>query len=109
MADGSVALKADKYQEANCCPGTISYLVRASSNATYLDTYAHFDSLQQISRVCRKLPIHVVWGTKEGLIPEIARPSVSDRSQGRVVASVTRLTGSHMVRFIFALVPRRSN
>ncbi|KAJ6561173.1 alpha/beta-hydrolase [Mycena vulgaris] len=80
-SDGGVALKCDKYQEANCCP----------------DTYAHFDSVAQISRVCRTLPIHIVWGTKEGLIPEIARPSVSDRSQGRLVASVTRLTGTHML------------
>ena len=53
-SDGQVALKCDKYQEANCYP----------------DTFAHFDSVEQMRRICRAVPVHIVWGTQDDLVPE---------------------------------------
>ncbi|KAJ7446314.1 Alpha/Beta hydrolase protein [Mycena latifolia] len=81
MPDGSVTLKCDKHQEATGYP----------------DTHAHFDSLDQVARVCRTVPIHIIWGTRDDLVPEIARGTISDRSKGRFVASITRVEGGHML------------
>ncbi|KAJ6537815.1 Alpha/beta hydrolase fold-1 [Mycena capillaripes] len=80
-ADGKVTLKCHKSQEATCYP----------------DTYAHFDSVEQVRRICRTVPIHIVWGSREDLVPEAARGSISDRTKGRAVASITRMKGGHML------------
>ncbi|KAJ6526661.1 hypothetical protein B0H19DRAFT_900282, partial [Mycena capillaripes] len=51
-SDGKVTLKCDKSHEANC----------------YMDKYAHFDSVEQVGRVCRALPFHVIWGDRDDII-----------------------------------------
>ncbi|KAJ6498272.1 Alpha/beta hydrolase fold-1 [Mycena vulgaris] len=79
--DSKVTLKCDKLHEANC----------------YMDKYAHFDSVDQVGRVCRTLPFHIVWGDRDEIVPEAGRGSISDRSQGRFVASITRMEGGHML------------
>ncbi|KAJ7212532.1 Alpha/Beta hydrolase protein [Mycena pura] len=79
--DGKVTLKCDKLHEANC----------------YMDKDAHFDSVDQVGRVCRTLPFHIVWGDRDDIVPEAGRGSISDRSQGRFVASITRIEGGHML------------
>ncbi|KAJ7446320.1 Alpha/beta hydrolase family-domain-containing protein [Mycena latifolia] len=81
MPDGSVTLKCDKYQEPNCYP----------------DTFAHFDSVDHMARACSTVPVHIVWGTRDDLVPEIARGSISDHSKGRLVTSITRVEGGHML------------
>ncbi|KAJ7301501.1 hypothetical protein DFH08DRAFT_614709, partial [Mycena albidolilacea] len=80
--DGGVTLKCEKSQEANCYP----------------DTYCHFDSVEYVCRICWTVPLHIVWGTQEDdLVPEPTRGSISDRSKGRFVASITRMKGGHML------------
>ncbi|KAJ6609419.1 Alpha/beta hydrolase family-domain-containing protein [Mycena sp. CBHHK59/15] len=81
-SDGEVTPKCDKHQESSCYP----------------DTFPHFDSMNQISRIWRTIPVHIIWGTRnDELIPECARGSVSDPSQGRGAASITRMKGGHML------------
>ncbi|KAJ6474777.1 hypothetical protein C8R45DRAFT_907264 [Mycena sanguinolenta] len=80
--DGNVRLKCNKFHEANA----------------FMDKEAHFDSVDQVRRVCRTLPFHVVWGNRDDIVPEAGKGSISDRSQGRFVASITKMEGGHMVR-----------
>ncbi|KAJ7463512.1 hypothetical protein B0H11DRAFT_2053173 [Mycena galericulata] len=79
--DGKVTLKCDKSHEANA----------------FMDKVAHFDSVDQVGRVCRTLPFHIVWGDRDDIVPEAGKGSISDRSQGRYVASITRMEGGHML------------
>ncbi|KAK7049111.1 CN hydrolase domain-containing protein [Favolaschia claudopus] len=53
------------------------------------DTDSQFGAIDQISKICRLIPFHVVWGIKDHLIPQLSRGSISDRSQGRIAASET--------------------
>ncbi|KAJ7307784.1 Alpha/beta hydrolase family-domain-containing protein [Mycena albidolilacea] len=79
---GEITPKCDKHQESTCYP----------------DTFAHFDSMKQVTRVWRTVPMHIVWGTRDDeLVHESARGAVSDPSQGRGAASVTRMKGGHML------------
>lgn len=79
---GEITPKCNKHQESTCYP----------------DTFAHFDSMKQVTRVWRTVPMHIVWGTRgDELVHESARGAVSDPSQGRGAASVTRMRGGHMV------------
>ncbi|KAK6981123.1 CN hydrolase domain-containing protein [Favolaschia claudopus] len=80
-ADGKVTLKCDKSHEANA----------------FMDKVAHFDSVDQVGRVCRSLPFHIIWGDRDDIIPEAGKGSISDRSQGRYAASITRMEGGHML------------
>ncbi|KAJ7639982.1 Alpha/beta hydrolase fold-1 [Mycena polygramma] len=81
-ADGGVTPKTDKDQESTCYP----------------DSFAHFDSMRQVTRIWRTVPLHIIWGTRgDELVHESARGSVSDPSQGRGAASVTRMKGGHML------------
>ncbi|KAJ7631863.1 hypothetical protein DFH06DRAFT_1055948 [Mycena polygramma] len=79
--DGNVTLKCDKLHEANA----------------FMDKVAHFDSVDQVGRVCRTLPFHIVWGDRDDIVPEAGKGSISDRSQGRFVASITKMEGGHML------------
>ncbi|KAJ6554844.1 Alpha/beta hydrolase family-domain-containing protein [Mycena capillaripes] len=80
--DGEVTPKCDKHQESTCYP----------------DTFAHFDSMKQVTRIWRTVPLHIIWGTRgDELVHESARGSVSDPSQGRGAASITRMQGGHML------------
>ncbi|KAJ7257738.1 Alpha/Beta hydrolase protein [Mycena rebaudengoi] len=79
--DGKVTLKCDRRQEA----------------ISYPDVHPHFAALDEIGRVCAAVPVHVIWGDRAELVPEIIQHSTSDASQGRVVASVTKVVGGHML------------
>lgn len=47
-ADGSVALKCDKVQEA----------------VSYPDKEPHFEAVRQVGHICHSVPLHIIWGTK---------------------------------------------
>ncbi|KAJ6471586.1 Alpha/beta hydrolase fold-1 [Mycena vitilis] len=80
--DGGVTPKTDKDQESTCTG----------------ETFAHFDSMKQVTRIWRTVPLHIIWGTRGNeLVHESARRSVSDPTQGRGAASVTRMEGGHML------------
>jgi len=82
LPSGGVALKCDKNQEA----------------IIYPDVEPHFEAPIQLSRICHLLPIHIIWGAPNDLMPEYIQSSVSDISEGRIMASVTRVNqAGHMV------------
>ncbi|KDR86137.1 hypothetical protein GALMADRAFT_235372 [Galerina marginata CBS 339.88] len=79
---GAVTLKCDRRHEA----------------ASYPDVEPHYEGALQLGRVCHALPIHLVWGTRNDLVHEFIQDSLSDPSQGRIVASVSRIKDAgHMV------------
>ncbi|KAJ7745822.1 Alpha/beta hydrolase fold-1 [Mycena maculata] len=80
-SDGEVALKCDRRQEANAYP----------------DVHPHFDAVDEIGRVCQSVPVHLVWANQSDFVPKIVQDSLSDVSEGRMVASITRLDGGHMI------------
>ncbi|KAJ6512286.1 Alpha/Beta hydrolase protein [Mycena vulgaris] len=80
--DGEVALKCDRRQEA----------------IAYPDVDPHIEAVNEIARVCRVVPVHLVWANRSHLVPRVMQDSLSDASEGRMVASITRLEGGHMAR-----------
>lgn len=77
-----VILKCSKEQEA----------------VSYRDAKPQFDATVLLSRVSRAIPVHVIWGTTNDLVPELTKESLTDVSEGRVVASVTKVHGAgHMI------------
>ncbi|KAJ7728456.1 Alpha/Beta hydrolase protein [Mycena metata] len=79
--DGDVTLKCNRRQEASAFP----------------DVHPHFSAVNELTRIGRNVPIHVVWGSRSELVPRIVQDSLSDASEGRHVASITRLEGGHMI------------
>ncbi|KAJ7492901.1 Alpha/Beta hydrolase protein [Mycena galericulata] len=79
--DGDVTLKCDRRQEA----------------IAYPDVHPHFDAVDEIARVCRTMPIHLVWASRSNFAPRVVQDALSDISEGRRVASITRLEGGHMI------------
>ncbi|KAK6980709.1 Alpha/beta hydrolase fold-1 [Favolaschia claudopus] len=78
----NVTLKCPKHQESLSFP----------------DTFSQFSAIEQFRKICRLIPLHVVWGTKDHLLPEVVQGSISDESQGRVAGSVTKMVGcGHMM------------
>ncbi|KIK61555.1 hypothetical protein GYMLUDRAFT_42556 [Collybiopsis luxurians FD-317 M1] len=77
-----VALKCDKKQEA----------------ISYPDVDGHFEATIELARVCHALPVHLIWGTNNDLFPGYFQDSLNDVTQGRVVASVSRVQDAgHLV------------
>ncbi|THU89064.1 alpha/beta-hydrolase [Dendrothele bispora CBS 962.96] len=77
-----VTLKCDKKQEA----------------VSYPDVDGHFEAPLELGRVSRVLPVHIVWGTNNDLVPEFIQDSLCDTTQGKHVASVSRVEDAgHMV------------
>ncbi|KAJ3505219.1 hypothetical protein NLJ89_g7532 [Agrocybe chaxingu] len=82
LPNGDVTLKCDRKQEA----------------VSYPDTEPHFESTMQLGRICHAIPVHIIWGTRNDLVPEFIQDSLSDASEGRIVASVTKIKkAGHMV------------
>ncbi|KAJ7605167.1 Alpha/Beta hydrolase protein [Roridomyces roridus] len=79
--DGAVELKCDRRQEAMAYP----------------DVEPHFDAVREIKRVCRTVPIHIVWATRSDLVPKAIQDALSDASKGRFIASITRVEGRHLL------------
>ncbi|KAL0578647.1 hypothetical protein V5O48_003347 [Marasmius crinis-equi] len=79
---GEVTLKCPKEQEA----------------ALYPDTEGHFEAMDELARICRKVPVHAVWGENADVVVEDIREAMGDASKGRILASVTIVPDSgHMV------------
>lgn len=79
---GGVALKCDRKQEA----------------MSYPDVDGHFEATTELAKVCHAVPVHVIWGTHNDLVPDYFQDCLIDASQGRYVASVTRVRGAgHMI------------
>jgi len=75
-------LKCDRRQEA----------------VSYGDTEPHFEGATLITRLCHSLPIHLIFGARDDLVPDFIKDSLSDTPQGRFVASISRVKhAGHMV------------
>lgn len=82
LPSGGVTLKCDKKQEA----------------ISYPDVEPHFEGPIQLGRICHSLPIHIIWGGPSDFMPVYIQDSLSDSSEGRIVASVTRVEeAGHMI------------
>jgi pimeloyl-ACP methyl ester carboxylesterase len=83
IQDGSkeetkVALKCDLHHEA----------------LAYQDIESHFEAIDQYTRLCRVVPVHIVFGTVPDYIPSYFQDCMTDVSQGRSPASVKRVPGA---------------
>ncbi|KAJ7869374.1 Alpha/beta hydrolase family-domain-containing protein [Mycena leptocephala] len=58
------------------------------------DVNPHFDAAAELARIGRFVPVHLVWGAQSDLIPKSFQDVLSE---GRTVASITRLEGGHML------------
>ncbi|KAK7448810.1 hypothetical protein VKT23_013540 [Stygiomarasmius scandens] len=77
-----VTLKCDKKQEA----------------ISYPDVDGHFEATIELGRICHALPVHLIWGTSNDLVPDYIQDSLNDATQGRIAASVSTVHGAgHMV------------
>ncbi|KAJ7064977.1 Alpha/beta hydrolase family-domain-containing protein [Mycena amicta] len=78
---GGVHLKCDPRQEALSFP----------------DIEPHFAAMDEIGRVSRAVPMHLVWAGRSEIISKSVQDALSDESLGRVAASVTHVEGGHLV------------
>ncbi|KAG6919893.1 hypothetical protein DXG01_015601 [Tephrocybe rancida] len=77
-----VSLKCDRMHEA----------------ASYHDIKAPVEATAILGHICHTVPVHVVWGTANDMVPTSVQKSLCDASQGRAVASVTKVEGSgHLI------------
>jgi len=82
LPSGKVTLKCDRKQEAVSFP----------------DVEPHFEGAVHLGRICHAVPIHIIWGTRNDLVPDFIQDSLSDASKGCIVASVSKIEDAgHMV------------
>ncbi|KAK6984964.1 CN hydrolase domain-containing protein [Favolaschia claudopus] len=72
---------------------------KPQESLSFPDTLSQFIAIEQFQRICHSVPLHIVWGTKDHIFPEIVQGSVSDESQGRVATSVTKMVGCGHLMF----------
>ncbi|KAK0226965.1 Alpha/beta hydrolase fold-1 [Armillaria nabsnona] len=78
----SVTTKCDKRHEAG----------------SFTDFESTFDATEQIEKVCATIPIHIIYGKKDSLVPQYSQDSLADLSKGRKLASVARISsGGHLL------------
>ncbi|KAF8989894.1 Alpha/Beta hydrolase protein [Cyathus striatus] len=79
--DGRITTKGTKMQES----------------CVYGDLENPFQALDQIAKLCKRVPIHLVFGSINDLVPRYSQDTVSDPTKGRYVASLTRIADAgHM-------------
>ncbi|KAJ8702118.1 hypothetical protein PTI98_000861 [Pleurotus ostreatus] len=71
---------------------------RKHEAVSYTQVEGHFEAAALLATISTTIPIHLVWGENEDIIPEIIRDSLSDASAGRSVTS-TRVVeeAGHMI------------
>ncbi|KAF8700530.1 hypothetical protein AX14_000700 [Amanita brunnescens Koide BX004] len=71
---------------------------RRQEAVSYGDTEPHFEGANLITRLCHSLPIHLIFGARDDLVPDFIKDSLSDTSQGRFMTSVGRVKhAGHLV------------
>lgn len=64
----------------------------------FTDFGSTFEAAEQIEKVCATVPIHIIYGKKDSLVPQYSQDSLSDLSKGRKPASISRISsGGHLV------------
>ncbi|KAJ7167011.1 Alpha/beta hydrolase fold-1 [Mycena filopes] len=75
-----VTLKCDRQQEAGA----------------FADVQPHFTAVEELKRIGRDVPVHLVWALRSELLSPLVQDTLSDVSEGLHVTSITRLEGGHM-------------
>ncbi|KAF9474695.1 alpha/beta-hydrolase [Pholiota conissans] len=71
---------------------------RAQESVSYPDVDPHFEGAVHLARICHTVPIHLIWGTRNDLVPEFIQDSLSEAAEGRMAASVMKIEDAgHMV------------
>ncbi|KAG6919892.1 hypothetical protein DXG01_015600 [Tephrocybe rancida] len=71
---------------------------RMQEPASYRDIEGHFEATAILGHICHTVPVHVVWGTANDFILQTIQEPLCDDSQGRTVASMTKVEGAgHMI------------
>ncbi|KAG1742333.1 Alpha/beta hydrolase fold-1 [Suillus paluster] len=78
VGDTKVALKCDIHHEA----------------LAYQDIENHFEATDQYTRLCRAVPVHIVFGSIHDYVPSYFQDCMTDVSQGRSPASVITVPGA---------------
>ncbi|KAG0703778.1 alpha/beta-hydrolase [Suillus ampliporus] len=73
-----VTLKCDMHHEA----------------LAYQDTESHVEAIDQYTRLCRAVPVHIVFGSIHDYVPSYFQDCMTDISQGRSPASMIRVLGA---------------
>ncbi|PFH49413.1 hypothetical protein AMATHDRAFT_63272 [Amanita thiersii Skay4041] len=82
LSDGRAALKCERSEEIK----------------GFTDFENTFQALDQIQAVCKQVPIHIVFGAVNDLVPRYSQESVIDKTKGRYVASIRTIPkAGHMV------------
>ncbi|GAW08193.1 alpha beta-hydrolase [Lentinula edodes] len=76
--------------ESYMCHGLENYEVNGKQGESW-------DALSMLEQLSSIIPIHVVFGSKDKLIPREWKACVIDTSKGRKVAGVHQIEASHMV------------
>ncbi|PPQ72730.1 hypothetical protein CVT25_012357 [Psilocybe cyanescens] len=64
----------------------------------FTDFEPTFEAMDQIALVCKKVPIHVVFGGVNDMVPRYSQDTVIDATKGREVSSVIRIPGAgHLI------------
>ncbi|KAJ3911175.1 Alpha/beta hydrolase fold-1 [Lentinula edodes] len=83
--------------EVNGKQGVKLICSRAEEASTYGQYQESWDALSMLEQLSSIIPIHVVFGSKDKLIPREWKACVIDTSKGRKVAGVHQIEASHMV------------
>ncbi|KAL0067007.1 hypothetical protein AAF712_005996 [Marasmius tenuissimus] len=79
---GQVTLKCPKEQES----------------ALYSDVDGHFEAMDELARICGRVPVHAIWGENADVVVDEIRDAMGDTSKGRVLASVITVPDcGHMI------------
>ncbi|KAF9502272.1 alpha/beta-hydrolase [Pleurotus eryngii] len=72
---------------------------RKHEAVSYTQVEGPFEAADLLTTISKTIPIHLVWGENEDIIPEIIRDSLSDASAGKSVTSTSRVVedAGHMV------------
>ncbi|KAJ6495877.1 hypothetical protein DFH09DRAFT_927643, partial [Mycena vulgaris] len=74
---------------------------RTQETARYMYEQEGVDANERLQDVCPRIPVHCIFGAKTNLVPNETQRGVCDATQGRRMASTTRIPG--LVRaFIFS-------
>ncbi|KAF4573292.1 hypothetical protein EYR40_003627 [Pleurotus pulmonarius] len=71
---------------------------RKHEAVSYTQVEGHFEAANLLSTISKTIPVHLIWGENEDIIPEIIRDSLNNVSAGMNVASVRAVEDAgHMI------------
>ncbi|KIJ17646.1 hypothetical protein PAXINDRAFT_175477 [Paxillus involutus ATCC 200175] len=59
----------------------------------YADIESHFEAVEQFTRICYTIPLHIIFGSKQDYIPSYFHDCVTNVSEGRIPVSVVTIPG----------------